>query len=72
MKQFVGVMVLVAQTENKNYKIYIHKNKINNKIYVGQTKQSLSRRFRHNGEGYKHCICFYNAIQKYGWDNFTH
>ena len=65
-------MVLVAQTENKNYKIYIHKNKINNKIYVGQTKQSLNRRFRHNGEGYKHCVYFYSAIQKYGWDNFTH
>lgn len=55
----------------KNYKIYIHKNTINGKMYIGQTKQSLARRFR-NGEGYINCPHFYAAIQKYGWDNFEH
>ena len=54
-----------------NYKIYIHKNRINGKMYIGQTKQPLERRFR-NGEGYIHCPKFYAAIQKYGWENFEH
>lgn len=54
------------------YKVYMHINRINQKKYIGQTKQSLSRRFRTNGEGYLHCTAFYNAIQKYGWDNFDH
>lgn len=55
-----------------NYKVYLHYNKINNKKYFGITKQPLSRRFRNNGEGYKHSIRFYNAIKKYGQDNFGH
>lgn len=54
-----------------NYKIYIHKNRINGKVYVGQTKQSLKRRWN-NGNGYIQCPYFYNAIKKYGWDNFEH
>ena len=52
--------------------IYLHRNKINNKVYIGQTIQSnLNHRWK-NGEGYKTCYYFYNAIQKYGWDNFEH
>lgn len=39
----------------------------NGKIYIGQTKNSLVRRFQ-NGEGYKYQFV-YKAIQKYGWDN---
>lgn len=57
---------------NENYIIYAHINKINGKTYIGQTKQTLSRRFRKNGEGYKNCPTFYKAIQKYGWSNFKH
>ena len=55
----------------KTYSIYIHKNKINNKVYIGQTSQSLEKRWG-NGSGYKTSTKFYNAIQKYGWDNFEH
>ena len=51
--------------------IYLHRNKINNKVYIGQTIQSPEERWK-NGNGYKGCYYFYNAIQKYGWDNFEH
>lgn len=51
--------------------IYMHRNKINNKVYIGQTIQPLEERWK-NGYGYKTCYYFYHAIQKYGWDNFEH
>ena len=49
----------------------MHKNKINGKVYIGQTKQRLEHRWD-NGNGYVSCTYFYKAIQKYGWDNFEH
>lgn len=58
-------------TKEKCYDVYVHINKINNKMYVGQTCQNPKNRWR-NGDGYKGCTLFYNAIQKYGWDNFEH
>lgn len=51
--------------------IYMHKNKINGKVYIGQTIQQVEDRWK-NGTGYKTCYIFYSAIQKYGWDNFEH
>ena len=54
-----------------SYTIYIHRNKVNNKAYIGQTSQKLRTRWR-NGDGYKRCPHFYRAIQKYGWDGFEH
>lgn len=54
------------------YYIYKHTNKINGKVYIGQTKQALSQRWRKDGSKYKGSTKFYNAIQKYGWDNFDH
>lgn len=58
--------------KEKTYKIYAHINKINHKIYIGQTsRKNPNERWRY-GKGYKHCPHFYNAIQKYGWDNFEH
>lgn len=61
---------------DKAYLVYIHKNKINNKVYVGITSQTPKDRWR-NGKGYKpknsnRNAHFWNAIQKYGWDNFYH
>lgn len=52
------------------YIIYKHTNKINGKVYIGQTRMKPSERFK-NGLGYRTQI-FYRAIQKYGWDNFEH
>lgn len=57
----------------KTYIIYRHVNKINGKSYIGQTCQKVTNRWK-NGNGYvanKQQV-FYKAIQKYGWDNFTH
>lgn len=56
----------------KLYVIYLHKNKINGKCYVGQTCQKPEERWGANGNGYKGQDYFYRAIQKYGWNNFEH
>ncbi len=53
------------------FTIYMHKNKINNKVYIGQTIQKPEKRWK-NGKTYKTCSYFHAAIQKYGWDNFEH
>lgn len=54
------------------YSVYCHINKINNKMYIGMTKQNPSNRWGKNGNKYKSSKYFYSAIQKYGWDNFEH
>lgn len=56
---------------SKCYTIYIHKNKENNKVYIGQTSTSVNNRWQ-NGKGYKGCTLFERAINKYGWDGFEH
>lgn len=62
----------MAAKEQPNYLVYIHKNKINNKVYIGQTHQLPYQRWGKNGNGYKTSPHFYHAIQKYGWNNFQH
>ena len=51
--------------------IYKHTNLINNKIYIGQTCQRVEERWR-KGKGYDPKTYFAKAINKYGWDNFSH
>lgn len=53
--------------------IYKALNKINNKVYIGQTVRSLEERMK----GHKNASLdsdrkqyFYNAIRQHGWDNF--
>lgn len=54
-----------------NYTVYIHENKINQKKYIGLTRQNPEKRWR-EGKGYKTQKKFFNAILKYGWSNFNH
>jgi len=51
--------------------VYIHTIIDNNKKYVGQTIGKPEVRWGSKGHRYKGQL-FYNAIQKYGWENITH
>ena len=49
-------------------KIKNYKHTLNGKSYIGQTCKPLSKRFGKDFSGYKNCVAFYNAVQKYGPD----
>lgn len=57
---------------SNNYCVYCHTNKINNKKYIGITSQKPTKRWGNDGKKYCDCPKFWNAIQKYGWNNFKH
>lgn len=53
--------------------VYLFKNKINGKCYVGQAKVSLHRRLLHHKNNFEHDrydAPLYKALKKYGWENF--
>lgn len=54
-----------------DYVVYVHRNKVNGKRYVGITNNT-SKRWYGKGKKYENCPHFWAAIQKYGWDGFTH
>lgn len=58
--------------KEKKWCVYMHTNKINGKKYIGITSQEPENRWRTDGRGYKDQPRFWNAINKYGWDNFQH
>lgn len=41
-----------------------------NKIYIGITCRTLTKRAGYSGEQYERCPAFGRAIKKYGWNNF--
>lgn len=54
-----------------NYSVYMHKNTINGKVYIGITCQEPKKRWLY-GNGYRQNNYFNNAIKKYGWNQFEH
>lgn len=56
--------------DENNYTVYMHKNKINDKVYIGITKRKPQYRWN-DGKGYDNQY-FKRAIQKYGFNNFEH
>ena len=51
--------------------VYIIRNTLNNKVYIGQTWLPLKQRFGlHKQKARKGCIKLHNALNKYGRDNF--
>lgn len=53
------------------YCVYVHINQKNQKAYVGITSIPVKERWQY-GNGYRKQPKFYNAIKKYGWNNFDH
>lgn len=54
------------------WSVYKHTNLINQKVYIGITSRKPSSRWGLQGKGYKDQPKFFNAIEKYGWENFKH
>lgn len=65
----ISLGVLTVKTV-KDCCVYMHKNKINGKVYIGRTN-NIQKRWA-NGSTYKGSVLFYKALQKYGWDGFEH
>ncbi len=55
----------------KRWCVYKHTNRVNGKCYIGITSQDVRVRWN-RGWGYQGCPHFWRAIQKYGWDSFSH
>jgi group I intron endonuclease len=55
----------------KKFIVYCHKNKANGKVYIGITSNK-SKRWIKTGIAYQKCFVFFNAILKYGFNNFEH
>ena len=56
----------------KRYTVYKHTNKANGKVYIGITRQDPEKRWGEGGCNYAGNKHFSRAINKYGWNNFSH
>ena len=57
--------------KNRKYCVYMH-TAPNEKKYIGITSTAPASRWGKDGIHYKEQTVFYNAIKKYGWENFEH
>ncbi len=53
----------------EKYTLYKHTGPTG-KVYIGITTQNPERRWREDGSGYKNSKHLFNAIKKYGWEEF--
>ena len=60
----------MVENAQKKYCVYKH-TAPNGKVYIGITCKNPMERWN-NGNGYQSQKHFFNAIIKYGWDNFIH
>lgn len=50
--------------------IYSITNKIDNKVYIGQTVRDLNQRWKEHFKNGSNCVYLKQALQKHGIDNF--
>lgn len=51
--------------------IYKYENLVNHKVYIGQTTDLVNRQSSHRSKSTTVKNKFYNAVRKYGWNNFS-
>lgn len=54
----------------QNYCVYKH-TAPDGRVYIGATGKAPKKRWD-NGNGYKYCSRMWDAIEAFGWDNFSH
>lgn len=57
-------------SKKEEWCVYMHTSP-EGKSYIGQTKNTKAR-YGKDGLGYVSCTKFWQAISRFGWDNFTH
>lgn len=62
----------IVYNPNDECKIYKLTNTVNGKIYIGQTWMDYKKRMGADGKRYSNSTFLYNAILKYGSDNFAY
>lgn len=62
---------MTQTNEERNYIVYMHVNKFNNKVYIGITSKTPQQRWGLNGHNYKiGQTAFFGALKKYpDWEN---
>ena len=72
--EIIEVQESTKLDDDNKWCVYIHTNLINNKVYIGITSRKPEKRWGKNGSEYtsKNHPAFGRAIEKYGWNNFSH